>query len=127
MLETNVFPAGATELTAASSAGVRIMAKDGPGELPASTLAQVVGCLERGAGRTWRVVKATRPERAASAGQKPQGSVPLGTREFALMFVLTSLDKYVGYRVLVTGSLMGEGGVNGINVSTVSPLAAKCE
>lgn len=127
VLQANGFPAGAAELTSASSAGARIMARDGPGELPASTLAQVVGCLERGTGRTWRVVKATRPERVTSGSQRPQSNAPLGNREFALMFVLTSLDKYVGSRVLVTGSLIGEGGVNGLNVSTVAPLAEKCE
>ena len=43
-------------------------------------------------------------------GQKPDGNAPLGDREYALMFVLTPLDKFVGHRMSVSASLMGEGG-----------------
>ena len=46
MLSTNQFPAGAAELTEASAGGVRIIKKDGSGELPSGSLAHVVGCLE---------------------------------------------------------------------------------
>jgi S-disulfanyl-L-cysteine oxidoreductase SoxD len=127
ILKVNGLPAGSIELTPQAAAGVRIIAKDGPGELPATTLARVVGCLTPRVGREWRLVKATAPERASASNPTAATTAALGSREFALKFVLTPLDKYVGYRVQVTGALMGEGGVDGINVNPVTPVAEKCE
>ncbi|HEY7444678.1 MAG TPA: cytochrome c [Vicinamibacterales bacterium] len=127
ILEKNDLPAGTVELTESSSAGVLIIRKDGPGELPASTLARVVGCLApRGADGSWRLVRATRPERAAAAGGAPETDVPLGDREYQLKFVLTPLTNFVGHRLLVTGLLLGDGGVEGLNVSSVKSVAATC-
>jgi quinoprotein glucose dehydrogenase len=128
ILRTNGFPAGAEELTAASTAGVQIVRKDGPGELPASTLVHVVGCLApRAADGSWRLVKASRPVRVSSSGAAPDRSVPLGDREFALKFVLRNLTTVVGHRMSVTGLLLGAGGADGLNVSTTDSLAATCE
>jgi len=127
ILNFNGFPAGSSELTPQSAVGVVIQAKEGPGDLPDTTLARVVGCLERGsAPRTWRLVKATRPERIRP-GSNGNPSAPLGDRQYALNFVLTSLDKFIGYRMVATGALMGDGGKNGINVTTVNPVTEKCE
>jgi hypothetical protein len=38
----------------------------------------------------------------------------------ALKFVVTKLDSLAGSRVAVSGLLIGEGGVDGINVTTVN-------
>ena len=128
ILKSNDLPAGNAELTQQSAGGARIIAKDGPGELPDTTLARIVGCLQKG-GSGWRLVKASRPERVtpANQGAAVNTAAPLGDREFALMFVLTRLDKYAGYKMAATGALIGEGGANGINVTTVTPVAEKCE
>lgn len=126
ILRTNGFPAGSTEVSVESAVGVRIMAKDGPGELPASTLARVVGCLVRGTPSGWRVVRGTAPVRVTSSSPPPEGDIALGTREYTLMFVLTPLDKLAGSRVAVTGLLIGEGGADGVNVSTVTPVEGRC-
>jgi hypothetical protein len=127
MLERNGLPAGTQELTTASSVGVQIIKKDGPGELPASTLARVVGCLApRGADGSWRLVRATRPDRATSGSTTAESSVPLGDREYQLKFVLMPLDKLVGHRLSVTGLLLGDGGVDGLNVNAVKSVAATC-
>jgi hypothetical protein len=127
ILRANELPAGARELTQASSVGVKIIKKDGSGELPPSTLAHVVGCLApRGADGTWRLVKATRPERASSTATTPDRDVPLGTREYPLKFVLTPLTGFVGHRMAVTGLLIGEGGADGLNVNTVKSVADTC-
>jgi hypothetical protein len=127
ILRVNQLPAGAQELTQASSAGVKIIAREGSGELPTSTLARVVGCLApRAADGSWRVVKATRPERATAGTPKPAADGPLGDREYALKFVLRPLAIMVGHRVAVTGLLIGEGGVDGLNVNTVESLASAC-
>jgi mono/diheme cytochrome c family protein len=112
ILSRNDLPAGARELTRASSAGVPIIGKDGPGALPASTLARVFGCLApRGANREWSLSSGTQ----------------LGSRQYALKFVLKSLDKFVGHRMVVTGLLLGDGGVDGLNVSTIDTVSETCK
>jgi hypothetical protein len=127
ILKSNELPPGAQELSETSSAGIQIVSKEGSGELPASTLARIVGCLAPRAGAgDWRVVKATRPERTSASAQAAT-DVPLGTREYALKFVLTPLTSLIGHRVVVTGLLIGEGGKDGVNVSTVRSVAATCD
>ena len=127
ILRANGFPAGARELSASAGAGVQIMRKDGPSELPASTLAHVVGCLApRAADGSWRVVRASTPVRMTAGGAKPDVNASLGEREFALKFVLTPLTKFVGHRVSVTGLLLGAGGADGLNVSTIESVSPAC-
>jgi quinoprotein glucose dehydrogenase len=126
ILKTNDFPAGTTELNASSSTGIRIVKKDGSGELPNGSLAHVVGCLEKGTGRNWKLVKGSRATRVME-GQAPDRNAPLGDREYVLMFVLTPLDKFVGHRMSVRASLMGEGGAQGLNVTTIESVSATCQ
>lgn len=126
ILNTNQFPAGSVELSDGASTGVRIVRKDGSGELPAGSLAHVVGCLEKGTGRNWTLVKGSRPARVVE-GQNVDRNAPLGDREYALMFVLTPLDKFVGHRMSVRASLMGEGGTQGLNVTTIESVSATCQ
>jgi hypothetical protein len=121
ILKTNDLPAGSRELTSASGA-VRIVAKDGSTELPASTLARVVGCLTGTDANTWRVVKASKPERSPT--QTSAADVPSSDREYSLKFVLQSLKSMVGQKVAVTGLLIGDGGADGINVSAVQPAGS---
>jgi hypothetical protein len=126
MLKSNGFPAGTTELGGPATAGVQIIQKDGRTELPANALARVIGCLTR-SGADWTVTNATTPERAeraVSAGE--DATRTLGSRTIALKFVITRLDAWAGSRVAVSGLLMGEGGVDGINVTAVNRVAPKC-
>src|SRR5262249_53518039 len=105
---------------------VRILPKTGPGELPANTLVRVVGCLAR-YGNDWVLTNATAPERVERTGEGPEdASRPLGTRRATLKFVLTRLDPFVGQRMSVSGILIGAGGVDGINVTTVNRVAETC-
>jgi S-disulfanyl-L-cysteine oxidoreductase SoxD len=127
ILRTNGFPAGPQELTPDSGTGVRIVNKDGPSELPASTVARLVGCLgPKGADGNWRVTKASRPERATPPPATAARDVPAGDREYALKFVLRNLTTMVGHKVAVTGLLLGDGGVDGLNVNTVESVADTC-
>jgi mono/diheme cytochrome c family protein len=126
MLKSNGFPAGTAELARTTTANVQIVQKDGRTELPANAVARVVGCLAR-SGADWVVTSATTPERAeraVSAGE--DAARPLGKRTIALKFVITRLDALAGSRVAVSGLLMGEGGVDGINVTAVNRVAPKC-
>ena len=127
ILSGNGFPAGARELTAESAAGVRIVRKDGSTELPAGSFAQVVGCLTRGEGRNqWKVLRASSPARVAST-DAVDTSTPLGSREYPLLFVITPLDRYAGHRVAVRGTLVGAGGAEGINVTSVASTSETCQ
>ena len=127
ILKSNGFPAGTTELAPDTIANVQIIPKDGPGELPANTLVRIVGCLGPKAGSDWTLTNATNPERTEKTGAGPEdASRPLGSRTLALKFVLTRLDAFVGQRMSVTGLLLGAGGANGINVSTVNKVADAC-
>lgn len=127
ILSRNDFPAGATELSATSSVGVRIVKKGGSGELPAGSFVHVVGCLgPRGADRNWTLVKASRPSRVID-GQEPDVKAALGDRQYTLMFVMTALDKFAGHRMSVRASLIGEGGAQGLNVTTIKSVSDTCE
>jgi S-disulfanyl-L-cysteine oxidoreductase SoxD len=126
ILNTNGFPSGARELTAASSEGVQIVKKGGSTELPANAFAHVVGCLAKGEGRDWKLTRGTRPARVFES-KTPDVNAQLGDREYTLKFVLTSLDKYVGHRMSVGATLMGEGGRDGLNVRGISPVDATCQ
>jgi len=127
VLKSNDLPAGPSELTATSGTDVRIVPKEGStGELPATTLARVVGCLApQQADKSWLVSSASKPERVKSIDAYPT-STEGGDRQYALKFVLQPLAPLVGQRVAVVGILLGDGGVDGINVSTVTAVASSC-
>jgi len=126
ILKSNGFPAGTTELVPETIGDVQIIPKDGPGELPANTLVRIVGCLAR-SGSDWVLTSATAPQRVERAGVTPEDATrPLGTATMPLKFVLTRLDSFTGQRMSVSGLLIGAGGSDGINVTTVNRVAESC-
>jgi mono/diheme cytochrome c family protein len=126
ILKSNGFPAGTTELAPETVADVQIIPKDGPGELPSNTLVRVVGCLAKN-GSDWVLTSVTAPERIERTGAAPGDAArPLGDRTITLKFVLTRLDSFVGQRMSVSGILIGAGGANGLNVTTVNRVAETC-
>jgi S-disulfanyl-L-cysteine oxidoreductase SoxD len=126
ILKANGFPAGSTELGPEAVANVRIVPRSGSTELPANTLARVVGCLTR-SGSDWVLTNATAPVRIEKPGAVPEDAArPLGTGSMTLKFVLTRLDSFVGQRMSATGILLGTGGADGLNVSTVNRVAQAC-
>jgi mono/diheme cytochrome c family protein len=126
ILSRNDLPSGAAELTKQSAAGVQIIEKSGPGELPGGTLVHVVGCLARREGSGWILNSASAPERPNPESGSDDAARPLGARSYPLMFAITPLDPYVGHRLRVRGLLMGDGGRDGINVSTTQSLSTTC-
>ena len=127
LLNSNDLPPGPVELSATSGTDAHIVPKEGStGELPTSTLARVVGCLgPQTAGRTWQLSKASRPERVKSIEAVPTATAG-GERQYTLKFVLQPLGPLVGQRVAVVGILLGDGGADGINVSTVTAVSGAC-
>ena len=126
ILKSNGFPAGNVEVTPDAVANIQIIPKDGPGDLPSNTLVRVVGCLTK-SGSDWVLTRVTTPERNEKAGPGPTDATrPLGTGTMTLKFVLTRLDPFVGQRMSVSGMLIGAGGVDGLNVTTVNRVAEIC-
>lgn len=126
ILKSNGLPAGTIDLAPETIASVQIIPKEGAGELPANTLVRLVGCLAKG-GSDWVLTNATAPVRSdKTSASADDATRPLGDRTATLKFVLTRLDAHVGKRMAVTGMLMGAGGVDGINVATVSPVSDTC-
>jgi hypothetical protein len=126
ILSSNSFPTGTAELTPETGVGVQIVRREGPSDLPAGVLAQVIGCLQK-SGNEWHVVKASRPARSGAFTAATAKTAPLGDREFNLKFVLTSLDRYAGQKVMASGTLIGQGGADGLNTDTVTPVSPTCE
>jgi hypothetical protein len=86
----------------------------------------VVGCLAK-SGNDWVLTNATSPVRVDRAGVGPDDSTrPLGNRTTILKFVLTRLDSFVGQRMSATGLLIGAGGADGLNVTSVNRVAEAC-
>lgn len=125
VLSRNQLPAGARELTPKGTVGVAIVAKSGPGKLPDSTAVMVGGCLERTAAGAWSLIRAGAPKRV-NADEPPPKVVTVGVHRFPLRFVIEPLDPLVGHTVEVTGLLMGDGGVNGINLVSATSVAGRC-
>ena len=126
ILRSNGLPAGTTELSAAASGHLKIIPKDGSTALPANSLARVVGCLEKN-GSDWVLTNATAPERIDAAGVgKEDATRALGNGTITLKFVLNRLDSFVGQRMSASGILIGTGGADGLNVSSVSRVAPAC-
>jgi len=127
ILKSNGFPAGTFEVAPEAVANIQIIPKDGPGELPANTLARVVGCLGPKDGADWIITNATAPRRVEKPGAgADDATMALGDKTVKLKFVLSRLDANVGKRVSVSGILIGAGGADGINVSQVSKVGDTC-
>ena len=126
VLKSNGIPAGTTDLVPSAVAVIPIIPKDGPAELPAGALVRVVGCLAKN-GSDFVLTSATPPQRTDKTGIAPDDATrPLGEKSIALKFLLTKLDSIVGKRASATGLLIGVGGIDGLNVSTVTKVAESC-
>jgi S-disulfanyl-L-cysteine oxidoreductase SoxD len=126
VLKSNGIPAGSTELVPSAVAAIPIIPKDGPVELPAGALVRVVGCLAK-EGSDFVLTSATAPQRTDKTSAAPEDATrALSDKTIALKFLLTKLDADIGKRVSATGLLIGVGGINGLNVSTVTKVADSC-
>lgn len=126
VLKSNGIPAGTTELVPSAVASVQIVPKEGASELPAGALVRIVGCLAK-PGADFVVTKGTPLQRTTGSAIAPDDATrPLGEKSITLKYLFTKLDADVGKRVLATGLLMGVGGVDGLNVSTVTKVADSC-
>ena len=128
ILSSNGVPAGPAELTAESVAGITIIPESGELQpIATGTLASVIGCLAQGGDSGWMVQSATPPQRVDTP-VAPEGAatMALGDGTVPLLFVLQSMTNLIGHRVAASGLLVGEDGVDGVNVTLVESLADTC-
>jgi cytochrome c5 len=138
VLERNGFPSGDAELSAGLLGHVRVEGDDGPGVVPNFALVRVVGCLAGDAHAGWQLSAAS-PEVRASDPSPSTGdalaealAIPLGDRDFKLLYVFPSPEAYLGHRVETKGLLIrdeggGEDAVDSLNVTSVQGLGEVCE
>jgi|TARA_B100001123_G_C15195011_1_gene980975 mono/diheme cytochrome c family protein len=135
VLSKNDFPTGTGDLTATTAPDILIYGSDGPDAVPNFAMVQVVGCLATGSNSDWVVTDGSEPirtrEPAASEGDALllTQAMPLGDKEFELMYVFPDPAAYEGHRVEAKGFLIrrdDQGETDAINVTTVASLASDC-
>ena len=135
VLSKNDFPTGTGDLTATTAPDILIYGTDGPDAVPNFAMVQVVGCLATGTDSDWIVTDGSEPirtrEPAASEGEALllTQAMPLGAKQFELMYVFPDPAAYEGHRVEAKGFLIqrdGPGEIDAINVTTVASLAPAC-
>jgi quinoprotein glucose dehydrogenase len=90
ILQTNGFPAGGPELTAAGLAGMQIVRKGEQAIVTNFALVETVGCLTRGPGDSWMLTKTTEPAVTRDDAPTPEALTAaagraLGTGTFLLL------------------------------------------
>jgi mono/diheme cytochrome c family protein len=133
ILQSNGFPAGATELTADAAPGILLVGPEGPRPLPNLTVVRVVGCLTAGSGSTWTLTRATTlvPERgrnieaATPAELTRSAAQPFGVSTFALRNVAEGTP-LAGHKVQVKGVLNRQNQQERINVMSLDSVAPSC-
>jgi mono/diheme cytochrome c family protein len=63
VLQSNEIPSGSAELRAEALSQVRVIRKDGPGQVPGSSPVSAVGCVQAAPNDSWLLVNATEPIR----------------------------------------------------------------
>ena len=135
VLSKNDFPIGTGDLTATTAPDILIYGSDGPDAVPNFAMVQVVGCLATGSDSDWVVTDGSEPigtrEPAASEGEALllTQAMPLGDKEFELIYVFPDPAAYEGHRVEAKGFLIrrdGLGETDAINVTTIASLAPAC-
>ena len=134
ILQTNGFPAGATELTVGSAdlATVQILKKGEQAIVQNFSLVQTVGCLASGPNRTWLLTRTADPvttrddvpnDRALTAS----ASKPLGAKTFRLISAVPfQPESHTGQKVEARGLIYNEPGDERINLTSLRALGANC-
>jgi quinoprotein glucose dehydrogenase len=134
ILQTNGFPAGASELVAGSTdlATAQILQKGEQAGVQNFSLVQTVGCLAAGPNGTWMLTRTAEPvtthedlpsERALALAV----SKPLGTRTFRLISVVPfKPEAHAGEKVEARGLIYNEPGNERLNLTSLQATGAGC-
>jgi S-disulfanyl-L-cysteine oxidoreductase SoxD len=137
ILRSNDMPAGAQDLTAATTSQIRVIRKEGPQPLPTNTVILAVGCFTAGTKDTWTLTRSSEPLRAREADQtspeerERSAALPLGAQTYRLQnldFFRADFhpENYKDQKVQVQGVLIRQANNDRINVTSLEGLGAAC-
>jgi hypothetical protein len=133
ILSRNAFPAGKSELAAASVADIRVTRPAGTAsEVPNFALVQVVGCLTQGPDRAWILTSATAPqvtrsETSDAAAIKDAAARPLGSAQVRLVGTgHFKPEAAAGQRVEARGLLNKGSDDARLDLLSLQPVSASC-
>jgi hypothetical protein len=134
ILKVNTFPAGPEELelNAGELRDIRIQDKERPGVVPNFAMVKVIGCLEQGSDRDWRLVRASEPVRARepdNSTDRTNGGAnlsTLGALTFQLLNVYPTPDWHTGRKVEIRGLLIRASNDTRINVVSLVAVSPAC-
>jgi mono/diheme cytochrome c family protein len=136
LLEANAYPVGSEELRT-DDLEIQGISKDGPAEVPEFALVQMVGCLTRGADKSWNLTSATEPARTRDPGQpsaedlKAVAGRSLGSDTYKLLYVDSfrsgfSPEAHEGQKVEAKGFLIRKPEFR-LSVTWVETISPNCK
>jgi mono/diheme cytochrome c family protein len=133
VLQSNAFPPGTTELKMDALEKTRVVGKNGPAPLPASSTVSAVGCIQTGPNETWILVNATEPVRTRREFDRVEEELDaaraatLGTQTFRLQNAeyLNTKPK-PGQKAQAKGTLVRAPAGNRIIVTFLESVASSC-
>lgn len=137
VLRINGYPSAVKDLSLQDLPAIRLVGKDGPKPLPANTVIQTIGCLDRSADNAWLLNQATDPVRNRQGTEitpddlKKSAVKPLGEQTFRLQN-FTNIrfdfkpDPFNGHKVFVKGVLIRQTNNDRINVTALASIASSC-
>jgi mono/diheme cytochrome c family protein len=133
LLKENGFPTGASELKLDAEAleSIQIVQKGSQG-VPNFALVQMVGCLERGPGKTWMLTRTsdpvvTREDTPTASMIGNAASQALGSGSFLLVSAGTfQPEAHVGHRMEARGLIYRDASGNRLNLTSLRMADESC-
>jgi S-disulfanyl-L-cysteine oxidoreductase SoxD len=141
ILRSNDMPEGAQDLTAAATANIRLIRKEGPQPLPTNAVILAVGCFTAGPltgnKETWILTRSSAPQRTTEGDEtnpeelRLSAAMALGVQSYRLQnldFFRTDFQpsSYTGQKVQVKGVLIRQTNNDRINVTSFEGLGTAC-
>jgi cytochrome c5 len=133
ILQTNGYPAGASDLALESNdlATAQILRKGEQTSVQNFSLVQTVGCLAKGPENTWVLTRTadpatTREDAPSAQGLAAAASRPLGTRTYRLLSVMPfSPEAHQGHKMEARGLVYNEPGDERLTLTSLQ-MAGTC-
>jgi mono/diheme cytochrome c family protein len=133
VLQANAFPPGTTELKLDALETTRVVGRNGPAPLPASSIVSAVGCIQAGPNDTWVLVNATEPARTRREFDRVEGELvaakaaTLGRQTFRLQNAeYLDVKPKPGHKAQAKGTLVRAPAGDRINVTFLESVASSC-
>jgi mono/diheme cytochrome c family protein len=135
ILQTNGFPAGPAELVVGGQdlASAQILKKGQQAAVQNFSLIQTVGCLVKGDGETWKLMRtadplSTREDSPSAQALQSAASRPLGTHTFLLQSTVPfSPASHVGEKMEARGLVYIDPADSRITLTSLKPTGSACD